>query len=187
MASIVVLRTKPERLRTDQAAVLRQALLPFEEAMPDAVRALISHIDRQTASRNRWTFVMINPAQNDAVVNFLADYSTRPVVGMKLWSLCFNYLRNDTCEIMLTREEFAEKLQQRVQEVSTIMTELEDFGAIIRRVEKVAGLRGRGIVRYYMNPMVATHLSGAERDKAQADAPPLLRLMEDPPKQQTER
>jgi hypothetical protein len=34
------------------------------------------------------------------------------------------------------------------------------------------------MVHYFMNPRVATHLSGKERDEAQATALPLLTLME---------
>ena len=157
--------------------MLRQALLPFEGEMPEAVKALIGHIDRQTASRNKWTFVMLSPSQNRIVVDYLADHSARPLVAMKLWALCFDHLRTDTGEILLTREEIAEKLGQRVQEISELMSELEAFGAIIRRRQRVAGLKGPGMVHYFMNPRVATHLSGQDRDKAQSNAP-LLQLME---------
>ena len=176
-ATIHALKTRPDRLRQDQAEQLRQALLPFEEAMPEAVKTLIGHIDRQTASRNKWTFVMLSPSQNRIVVDYLADHSARPLVALKLWALCFDHLRTDTGEILLTREEIAEKLGQRAQEISEMMTELEGFGAIIRRRQRVAGMKGPGMVHYFMNPRVATHLSGQERDQAQADAP-LLRLME---------
>lgn len=176
-ATIHALATRPDRLRQDQAEVLRQALLPFEGDMPEAVKALIGHIDRQTASRNKWTFVMLSPEQNAVVVDYLADHSARPIVAMKLWALCFKHLRTDTGEILLNREEIAEKLGQRAQEISEMMTELEAFGAIIRRRERVAGMKGRGMVHYFMNPRVATHLTGQERDKAQTEAP-LLVLME---------
>ena len=96
---------------------------------------------------------------------------------MKLWALCFKHLRTDTGEILLTREEIAEKLGQEPKRVSELMTELESFGAIIRKRMRVGGMKGPGMVHYFMNPRVATHLSGQERDKAQSDAP-LLRLME---------
>jgi hypothetical protein len=43
-------------------------------------------------------------------------------------------------------------------------------GAVYRRKE------GRG-VRYYVNPLLGTHLAGAARDKAQAQAP-ALRLVQ---------
>jgi len=178
MGSIIQLKTKPDRLRQDQAAALRQALLPFEEQMPDAVRSLMGHIDRQTASRNRWTFVMLSPSQNAEVVRYLADHSKRPMVALKLWALCFEHLRTDTGEIMLTRDEIAEKVGERADNVSEIMTELVEFGAIIRKRQKVGGMKGPGMVHYFMNPRVATHLSGKERDEAQEHAPPLLTLMD---------
>lgn len=178
MGTIVQLKTRPDRLRQDQADLLRQALLPFEDQMPEAVRSLIGHLDRQTASRNKWTFVMLSPDQNAIVVDYLADHSKRPLVAVKLWALCFKHLRTDTGEIMLTREEIAKKLRQRAPEVSEMMTELVEFGAIIRKRQKVGGMKGPGMVHYFMNPRVATHLSGKERDEAQATALPLLTLME---------
>lgn len=176
--AIVRLQTKPDRLRQDQAEVLRQALLPFETGdMTGHVRSVIAYIARQTASRTRWTFVMLSPDQNAAVVRYLATHSSRPVVAMQLWALCFQHLDMETGEIMLRRDEIAEAIGEQPDNVSTIMTELSDFGAISRKREKIGGLRGRGLVRYFMNPNVATHLAGKERDDAQAEAP-LLRLME---------
>lgn len=179
MGAIVNLKTRSDRLRQDQAETLRQALLPFEEQMPDAVRSLIGHIDRQTASRNKWTFVMLSPEQNDIVVNYLIDHSKRPLIAVKLWSLCFKHLRTDTGEILLRREEIADRLKQRSNEVSALMSELIEFGAITRKVDRVPGMKGQGLVRYFMNPKVATHLSGKEREEAQ-DAAPLLKLIEGP-------
>ena len=177
MAQILELATRPDRLRQDQAATLKQALLPFAAELPDHVRALLTHIDRQTVNRNRWTFVMLSPSQNAAVVNFLASNSTRPIIGLKLWALCFEHLDIDTGEIMLTREEIADKMGCSAAHISEIMGELVEFGAISRRRVRVAGLRGQGVVRYFMNPRVATHLAGSARDKAQAEAP-LLRLID---------
>ena len=57
------------------------------------------------------------------------------------------------------------------------MRELEAIGAIIIRRERVAGTRGPARAVYFMNPNVATNLSGAARDRAQAEAPK-LRLVE---------
>lgn len=178
MGAIAQLKTKPDRLRQDQAELLRQALLPFEDQMPEAVRSLIGHLDRQTASRNKWTFVMLSPEQNSIVVDYLADHSERPMVALKLWALCFKHLRTDTGEIMLNRGEIADKLKQPADEISRIMTELVEFGAIIRKRQKVGGMKGPGMVHYFMNPRVATHLSGKERDEVQEQAPPLLTIMD---------
>jgi hypothetical protein len=178
MGKIVQLDTRPARLRQDQADALRQALLPFADDLPsEPMRSLIAHIARQTASRSRWTFVMLSPNQNAAVVNFLASRSTRPLVALRLWALCFEHLDTETGEIMLTRDEIAERMSSTSDHISEIMTELVDFGAISRRRVKVAGMRGQGVVRYFMNPRVATNLAGQARDEAQKSAP-LLRLIE---------
>ena len=179
MGKIVELRTRPDRLRQDQETALRELLLPLEDELPGGVmRELLTDIDRRSASRNKWTYIMLSPAQNMLVVRYLTDNSERPLLAVNAWAVCFNHLRIDTGEIMLTREQLAEQLGTTAQNVSTVMSELVKFGAIIRRREKVAGLRGPGLVQYFMNPRVATHLGGAERDKAQDEAPPLLRLIE---------
>ena len=148
--------------------------------MPDQVGHLIGQIDRKTAARNGWTFVMLSPEQNEAVVSYLAQHSGRPLVAVRLWALCFKHLRNDTGEVMLRRDEIADKLGEEPCTISSLMGELEEIGAIIRRRERVGGMRGPGLVRYFMNSTVATHLTGAARDKAQAEAPPgpLLRIIE---------
>lgn len=177
-AKVIELRTKPDRLKADQADQLRQLLLPLAAEFPGVVRELIGHIDRQTASRNKWTFVMLSPSQNAAVVNYLIDHSKRPMVAVRLWALCFEHLDMDTGEILLAREEMAEKLNENADNISRIMTELSKMGAIIRYRERVKGMKGPGMVRHFMNPRVATNLSGAARDKAQAKAPPLLTLMQ---------
>jgi len=177
VAKIIQLDTRPVKLRQDQANALRQALLPFADEAPDAVRALVAHITRQTASRNRWTFVMLSPSQNAQVVNHLVNHSRRPLVALKLWALLFEHLDMDSGEIMLTRDEIAERVSATPAHVSEVMTELVNFGAISRKRVKIAGMRGQGAVRYFMNPRVGTHLSGQARDQAQADAP-LLRLIE---------
>lgn len=180
MGKIVELQTRPDRLRRDQESALREALLPFEDDdMPGGiVRELLTVIDRRSASRNKWTFVMLSPDQNVAVIEFIAKVSDRPILALRVWGLCFKHLRNDTGEIMLSRNEMAELVDTHPDHITRVMRELAGFGAVTMRYQKVKGLRGPGVVRYFMNPRVATHLGGAERDKAQDEAPPLLRLIE---------
>lgn len=168
--------SRPDRLRRDQGEALRQALLPFVDDPSSATSVavvageLLGLLDRRTASSHRWTFVMLSPDQNAAVVEFIHAHAARPRVSSRLWAMCFQHLRMDTGEIMLSRDEFAVLLQVPGREVSRCMTELVSFGAISRRRE---GQR----VRYFMNPRVATHLSGAGRDAAQAAAP-ILKLID---------
>lgn len=179
-ATIRRLLSKPDRLRAEQAARLRDALLPFEHDMPAQVRELVAQIDRQTAARNGWTFIMISAEQNRAVVHWLKTNSRRPMQAMDLWSLLFTAVDRDTGEVMLTRDQLAEMVGDTADHISEIMGELEGIDAIIRRRERVVGMRGPGRARYFMNSLVGTHLTGAARDKAQAEAPPgpLLRVME---------
>jgi hypothetical protein len=123
-------------------------------------------------TRNAWTFVMLSPAQNDAVVEWLMAHSKRPQAATRLWSHLFTCMRMDTGEILKSREELAERLGLLPRDLSSIMTELASINAIRR--EK----RGRD-VRYFMNPNIATHVpSDAARTAARDSAGPLLVVMQ---------
>ena len=176
-ATLHRLRTKKDRLREEQADMLRDLLNTVPDLPRNAVVRIRATIDAQTASKNGWTFVMISPTQNSAVVRWLREHSALPLVAVVLWAELFQRLDRETGEIAATRDELAEAVGTNARDVSRIMTELESVGAIIRHREKVAGMRGPGRVIYCMNPRVATHLPGAARDKAQSEAP-LLRLIE---------
>lgn len=169
-ATIYRLRTERQRLRSDQAAELRQLVLEFTDLPSRARGEIIAAIDGQTASENGWTFVMISPAEHCAVVHWLSANSKRPQKAVLLWAELFTALRTDTGEIMLTRDELAERVGLRPEHVSAIMTELETLGAVTRWRERTPGMRGPGPVRYAMNPRVGTHLAGRRRDEAQAEA-----------------
>ena len=119
-------------------------------------------------TRNTWTFVMLSPAQNDAVVEWLSDQSKRPHVAVRLWSHLFTCMRMDTGEILKSRQELADRLGVLPRDLSSLMTELASINAVRR--EK----HGRE-VRYFMNSTIATHLPSHEaRAKArEADGPVL--------------
>ena len=159
-------RSKRSRLEADQGQELRQLLLDLGETknLPaDAVTKIVAAVDAQTASEGGWTFVMIGPKENEAVVQWLCQNSKRPMAAMRTWAVLFTALRFDTGEIALTRAELAERVGIPPREVSRIMTELETIGAVSRVRQ------GRG-VRYFMNPNIGTHLTGKERDQAQSEA-----------------
>ncbi len=119
-------------------------------------------------TRNAWTFVMLSPAQNDAVVEWLSDQSKRPQAAVRLWSHLFTCMRMDTGEILKSREELADRLGILPRDLSSLMTELASINAVRR--EK----RGRE-VRYFMNSTIATHLPSPEaRAKAREGDGPLL-------------
>jgi len=176
-AKVVRLRTREDQLRADQAEQLRQMVLAFPGLPERAAGEIVASIDRSTAAENGWTFIMMSPADNERVVSWLLDNSKRPQIAVRLWAKLFLHLRRDTGEIMQTRDELADAVSVKADEVSRIMTELEDIGAISRKRTKVPGMRGPGMVRYFMSPRIGTHLTGKARDDAQTDAP-LLRLVE---------
>ena len=182
-ATILRHRTKRDRLRAEEAGELRR-LIGERPGLPERARSvIIAAIDGEAASESGWTFVMLSPTQNRAVVSWLLENSSRPHKAVELWALCFEHLRRDTGEITLTRDELAAEIGVTPDHISGLMREFERVGAISRRHERVPGLRGRGRVVYNMNPNVATHLKGAARDQAQAEAP-LLRLIETEPAEQ---
>jgi hypothetical protein len=175
-AVIKRLETRPDRLKRDTAEQLRGLLQGFPGGLPERLMGeLLLALDRcsPAAEGEEWTFVMLSPVQNAAVVRWLANNSERPQLAMQLWALLFEHLRRDTGEVVKTREELAEELEVAPCHISSTMTELEQLGAIVRVRQKVPGMRGRGVVRYFMNPRVGTHLAGEARRKAQAEAPKL--------------
>jgi hypothetical protein len=124
---------------------------------------------RTAASDPRgWTFIMLSPAQNRAVVHWLHQHSRQPRKAADLWAVFFEYLHFETGEIMLSRDAMAKEIGSDVRTVTRITTELESIGAISRKREP-----RNGPVRYFMNPNVATHLPNKARSRAQADAAPL--------------
>jgi CRP-like cAMP-binding protein len=175
-ATLIPIQTRPEKLRRDKAERLLFRLKELESEMDlpvDLMCVLHREIDKHTASQGKWTFIMISPEQNEIVTNYLAENSDRPLVAIRLWLHCFRYLRCDTGEILLRRDEIADHLKIDAKNVSSIMSELEECGAISRKYQRIDGTKGRGFVRYFMNPLVGTHLAGAARDKAQEKAPKL--------------
>jgi hypothetical protein len=171
-------RSKADKLNADQRVRLRQLLLSDPDLPVEPVRQLVAAVDRQTAAKNGWTFVMMSPADNAKVVSWLAHNSTLPMVAVQLWATLFLHLDRDTGEIMQARDELADAVGTTPRDVSRIMTELETAGAISRQRVKVAGMRGPGVVRYFMSPRIGTHLAGKAREVAQREAPPLLQVME---------
>lgn len=188
MAAVIRrLATRPARLRRDENELFREALLPLRDVVDggkplrEQVRLqaakLLAAVDGATASSNRWSFVMLSPEQYGLVVEHLAANGSRKVLAMRLWALCFRHLRSDTGEIVLSRDEFAEKLGASPRDVSRVVGELVRCGAVSRRRQPIAGLRGPGAVRLFMNPNVGTHLAGKARDDAQAATPKVVPIL----------
>ena len=116
---------------------------------------------------------MLSPAQNLAVLRWLTANSKRPSVGVIAWGEILNALRNDTGEVMLTRDELAAHCEVTPNAITDALAELEGIGAITRTRRAVPGIRGRGRVVIHVNPLVATKLAGAARDRAQQEHKPV--------------
>lgn len=161
------------RLRTGSRATsaVAQLRLALDE-LPDLPHELAARVgtllDRHERAESGWSFVMVEPNLYHAVVVALLDGEDvrRPRLAVKLWSLLFSKLPPDSNDVQASRSELARELGCTPREVSEVMSELEGLGAVYRRKE------GRG-VRYLVHPKFGTHLAGAARDRAQAEAPPL--------------
>jgi CRP-like cAMP-binding protein len=127
---------------------------------------LVTLIERQLAAGRGWKFVMVEPVLYADVIAHLTRHSRRPLKAVELFTRLFAYLPPDGNEVMADRAHLAHTIGCTPDHVSEIMGELEAVGAVYRRKE------GRG-VRYFVNPLLGTHLAGAARDKAQAEAPRL--------------
>jgi len=147
---------------------LQSVLVQYPELNEKKVASLLWEVKRKNKLNdpNRWTFIMIEPEQNFAVIDWIMKESKRKKEAVRLWALLFQNVHRETGQIMLSRQEIAEQLEIHLNNVTNIMSELEGIKAITKEKE------GRGVT-YYMNPNVATHLNQEERDKARPQAPKL--------------
>lgn len=162
-----------ERARVAQKAAEAsqlEALAKKAGMAPDAAARLADGLRAQP--QTEWTFIMLSPSQNAAVVRWLMDNSKRPLIAARLWARLFEVIRNDTGEVIASRIELAAHLGVEPRTVSELMTELASINAIRRERS------GRG-VRYFMSPDIATHIPGAAaRREAREAHGPLLKLMD---------
>ena len=123
-------------------------------------------------SSENWIFVMLSPAQNAEVIDWLQSNSKRPAKAVMVWARMLEHLRMDTGEIMVSRQQLADRVGMTPRDLSSTITELASINAVRREKE------GRQ-VRYFLNPNIATHLPGAAaRKAAREESGPLLSLME---------
>lgn len=163
---------RARRTRQQQRAEMFEQMAREAGMHPsDAARYALNLVT--TPAPEQEPFIMMTASQNAAVVRWLREHSKRPQAATALWAELFTAVHPTTGEIMLSRDDLAERVRIEPSHVSRIMTELAGIGAILRRKE------GRRVI-YAMNPHVATHIAGPEARKAARDAvqPPLLKLME---------
>lgn len=170
-AHIKRLKTNLQKIQEQEYEQLRLVLAQYPQLNEQKVTSLLWDAKKKANLQelNTWTFIMISPEQNRSVVRWLNKNSKRRFEATEVWALLFENVQRETGQIMLTRQEIAKEIEIAARHVSTIMTELESIGAIIKKKE------GRGVI-YYMNPNVANHYPQEIRNQKQKEAPQLKLL-----------
>lgn len=191
MAKLVRLRTKRQRVDRETAARIADQLSLYpEENLPAVARAqVLNALHRVTHPDNEeglWPggFVMISREQTVAVWKAIRKLppEARPNEVMFAFNMALANVRQDTGEVMLTRDELAAEVGCRAKDVSTIMGTLERMGVIRRERRKVEGLQGPGMAIYFLNPHVAWNGSlELRKQEASKMEQPSLRLVATPP------
>ncbi len=154
-------------LGRESAAKLRWVVREVAGDAPEFMREFIALIDRREAASNAWRFGLVGLAQDEAVVHWLAENARRTRVSVKLWASMKKHMRNDTQEVLMDRVHMMRAVRAPSSHISEALSELARIGAVERRQQ------GRD-VRWFISANIATHLTGAARDQAQKDAPPLI-------------
>ena len=155
MAKLHRFMPKAERLKSEQADGLRQAVFDF--GLPEQAEAdILVIIQRHEAggAPNQWSFNMISPAQCLAVWNAIEGVP-EPRTTRRVFDYVLTHFETNTGYVTLTREEIAERVGIRANEVSSAMRRLEGIGAVIRERWRVPGMKGPGKAMYRLNPHVA--------------------------------
>ena len=166
-ARVISISGRTARLRRDRTYRLRHGVEELRDQAPELARELLHVIDRHTASEDGWRFVLFGPLQNRVVVRRIQAQAKRSQLSQLLWAELYCNFHPMTGEILLSRKKMAEAIGARPEHVSAALAELLRFDALIRRQE------GREVT-WFMNPNIATGLTGAARDDAQRAAPSVL-------------
>lgn len=124
---------------------------------------------------------MLSRAQTAAIWDAIRALppEDRPNQVRHAFDLVLLNLRQDTGEVMLSRDQLADAIGCLPRHVSTVMGVLARLGVIEAQRRRVEGMRGPGAVAYFVNPHVAWNGSlEARRQAAAESSPPLLRLMQ---------
>ena len=166
----VVRLPRRKRLGKAQADAFRQLALDFdlgEDARAEIDNALYRLTEEPS---ERWPFVKISPEQFRYVTKE-TQKTARPDQTLRVWNVALTYMRQDTGEILATREQLATDADTFPRHISTAMTELVKIGAIVRR------RRGRKVI-YSINPNIGWN-GGEGTRQAAARKTPALRLVAD--------
>jgi CRP-like cAMP-binding protein len=189
MAQIVRLTTRQQRSGQAEAAQAAEQLSLLSEELlkhlPGEARIAISRATHalQKAARPDTTeglwpggFTMLSRMQTAAIWDAIRALPSddRPNQVRHAFDLVLLNLRQDTGEVLLTRDQLAEEIDCAPRSVSTIMGTLEKMGVIRRERRKIEGVRGPGMAVYFINPHVAWNGSlDIRKAQAQDTRPPM--------------
>lgn len=190
MRSETVVRLVPKRERVEREAAEQVATaimsLPSHVAPPFVLHTLLNALSRVTApdtERGLWPggFVMLSQRQIGAIWDAIRELPGASYPGRvrHAFDLVLLNLRPDTGEVMLTREQLAERMGCDSHAVTKAMGVLKRLGVIMTERRKVEGMRGPGVVAYFINPHAAWNGDlSLRREVADRTEAPLLKLME---------
>ena len=194
MAQLLRFRSRQQQSEREASAALAEqlSLLSPEmlEQLPGEARLMISRathalqrLARPVTDEGLWPggFTMLSRNQTIAIWDAIRALPSddRPNHVRHAFDLVLVHLRQDTGEVMLTRDQLAEKIGCAPRSVSTIMGTLERMGVIRRERRRIEGIQGRGMAVYFINPHVAWNGSLDVRKAEAAQARPVqLSLME---------
>jgi DNA-binding Lrp family transcriptional regulator len=120
---------------------------------------------------------MISRTQTAAVWDAIRALPSeaRPGHVRHAFDLVLLNLNQDSGEVMLSRDEIAEKIGCAPGHVSRVMGTLEQMGVIRRERRRVEGVRGLGVAVYCINPHVGWNgsLETRKREAAKVEQPSL--------------
>lgn len=159
MRKIVKFSSKQRQFEQQQTAELQEQLLlyPSDQLPRREKRTILNKLSQNLDKNDCWAFTMFSKKQVIKLGKSIKKLppSMRPHQTYEIFIHILLNIHQDTGEVALTREEIAEELEISPENISRIMKTLEAMGVIRKEYEKVAGMRGRGIVVYYVNPDVA--------------------------------
>ncbi len=194
MAHVTRLQARRQQGERQEAASFASQLAQLSpellRQLPGSIQLAISRVTsglqkhaRPDTEEGLWPggFNMLSRVQTKAIWDAIRALPSddRPHQVRHAFDLVLLNLRQDTGEVLLTRDQLAEEIDCAPRNVSTIMGILERMGVVRRERRRIEGVQGRGMAVYFINPHVAWNGSLDARKAEAAEAkPPLLTLME---------